>query len=228
MANLAIIPARGGSKRISGKNCRDFLGKPIIAYSIDVAIKSALFDEVMVSTDDAEIAKTALKYGAAVPFMRSAEISDDHAALADVVEEVKEEYAKLGRQFQYICCMLPTAPHITRENLKRGLQELMESGADSVRPVVRYPYPVQRAFRMNKGELRFLYPEYVRTRSQDLEPAYHDAGQFYWMRYGPCLRGEKRRGFAIRDTEAHDIDNEEDWVMAELKYMQMNKNKKEL
>src|SRR5690554_3725976 len=148
MGNLCIIPARGGSKRIPRKNIKDFLGKPIIAYSIETALQSGLFEEVMVSTDDEEIAEVAKKYGAKVPFRRSPTVSDDHSGLADVIEDVKVKYEQLGVSFDYICCLLPTAPLVTFETIKEGLEELLASTADSVRPVVRFDYPIQRAIRI--------------------------------------------------------------------------------
>jgi pseudaminic acid cytidylyltransferase len=218
MKNLAIIPARGDSKRIPKKNIKDFLGKPIIAYSIKVAIKSQLFAEIMVSTDDQEIAQVAKKYGAKVPFMRSPKNADDTAILADVVDEVKQCYLKNNQKFDYICCILPTAPMVTIENLKKGFTLLKENNADSIRPVVRFSYPIQRAIKMQNGKIKMFYPEHKKSRSQDLEPAYHDAGQFYWMTYDAGLRGEINFGFQISTMHAQDIDTEEDWALAELKY----------
>lgn len=220
MGNLCIIPARGGSKRIPRKNIRDFLGKPIIAYSIETALASGLFDEVMVSTDDEEIATVARDYGARVPFMRSPDTADDFAGLADVVDDVKAEYQLLNRRFDYICCLLPTAPMVTPEIILRGFDELSKlGGAGSVRPVVRFNYPIQRALKItNGGKMSFLYPEHTTTRSQDLEPAFHDAGLLYWMRFEAGLRGENKYAFEITSDLAHDIDTEEDWRLAELKY----------
>jgi pseudaminic acid cytidylyltransferase len=218
MRNLAIISARGGSKRIPRKNIKDFFGKPIIAYSIEAAFKCNLFNQVMVSTDDQEIAQAAKKYGAKVPFMRSSKNANDTATIADVVDEVKQCYLKNNQKFDCICCILPTAPLITIENLKKGLTLLKENNADSVRPVVRFSYPIQRALRMTDGKIKMFYPEHKKSRSQDLEPAYHDAGQFYWMGYEAGLRGENKYGFEIPEAQAHDIDTEEDWHLAEMKY----------
>jgi len=219
MSNMAIIPARGGSKRIPRKNIKEFLGKPIIAYSINVALESGLFNEVMVSTDDEEIVGVAKKFGAKVPFMRSKESADDYATLADVVEEVKKEYRKREKIFNNICCILPTAPFLTVENLKKGFQILHQKGVDSVRPIVEFPYPIQRALRKNEdGFLEMLQPEHKRTRSQDLEPAYYDAGQFYWMRGEAGMAGEKKAGFVISQYLAQDIDKDEDWKIAEMKF----------
>ena len=218
MRNLAIIPARGGSKRIPKKNIKDFLGKPIIAYSIRIALQSKLFEEVMVSTDDDQTAEIAIKYGAVVPFMRSQNTSNDFATLADAIDEVKDAYLKIGRYFDNICCILSTAPLITTENLKKGLDLLINKKADSVRPVVRFLYPIQRAIKLNNGKIEMFYPEYQRTRSQDLEAAFHDSGQFYWMKIDTGLRGQNKYGFEISEMQVQDIDTEEDWKAAELKF----------
>lgn len=218
MKNLAIIPARGGSKRIPRKNIKDFLGKPIIAYSIETALESNLFNEVMISTDDEEIAEVAKEFGAEVPFMRSDENADDYATLADVVDEVQEKYLSLDKSFDYTCCFLATSPLVTVKNLKKGLDILREKQADSVRPVVKFTYPIQRAFRMNNGKVEMFSPEYKTTRSQDLEPTYHDAGQFYWMRFEKGLKGVKKYGFEIQETETQDIDTIDDWELAKMKY----------
>jgi N-acylneuraminate cytidylyltransferase len=225
MNNLAIIPARGGSKRIPKKNIKEFLGKPIIAYSIEAANQSALFTEIMVSTDDEEIAAVAKQYGAKVPFMRSAENADDYATLADVVDEVKEQYKQLTKEFDNICLILPTAPFISPDILKNTYHLLLSENIDSVRPVVRFSYPIQRALKMQNGKLQMFYPEHKTTRSQDLEPAYHDAGQFYWMKAEKGLHGTNKYGFEIPETLAQDIDTEEDWKLAEQKYQMIHQEK---
>ncbi|MEA2042576.1 MAG: pseudaminic acid cytidylyltransferase, partial [Bacteroidota bacterium] len=177
MKNLAIIPARGGSKRIPGKNIKNFLGKPIIAYSVEAALKSELFCEVIVSTDDNEIAEVSKKYGATVPFMRSDENADDHATLSDVIDEVTESYTQRGDKFDYACCILPTSPLLTVQNLEKGFNLLASQKLDSVKPVAAFSYPIQRALKMENGLVEMFQPEHKRTRSQDLEQAYHDAGQ---------------------------------------------------
>jgi len=222
MSNLAIIPARGGSKRILRKNIRDFLGKPIIVYSIESALESELFEEVMVSTDDEKIANVAQEYGAKVPFMRSQENANDYATLSDVVEEVKKKYNQQGKSFENICCILPTAPLISVSLLKKGYNMLADSNVDSVRPVVRFSYPIQRAVKMEDGLLKMFQPEHAKTRSQDLEPAFHDAGQFYWMKFDKGLKGEKKMGFEISELLVQDIDTVEDWEIAEIKYKLLN------
>lgn len=218
MRNLALIPARGGSKRIPRKNIKDFLGKPIIAYSIEAAFQSNLFDEIIVSTDDAEIVEIAEKLGAKVPFLRSDKTADDFATLSDVVEEAKDYYNSNKSDFDNICCILPTAPLITANNILKGYELLINGGFDSVRPVIRFSYPIQRALKLVDGKVEMFYPEYIKARSQDLEPAYHDAGQFYWMKYNKGLKSDNRGAFEISELEAQDIDNTEDWKLAEIKY----------
>jgi len=226
---LAIITARGGSKRIPRKNIRDFLGKPVIAYVIDASIKSNLFEEVMVSTDDSEIAEVAQKYGARVPFVRSAENSDDFATTDDVLVEVLEEYKKLGKNFEYACCLYPTAPFVTPQKLQQAFKLLVESQADSVFPVVAFSYPIWRSLRIENGRLVMNFPENLNKRSQDLAIAYHDAGQFYFFRVENFLT--KRKIFSdfslpllVSELEAQDIDNETDWKLAELKYRLLYNN----
>jgi N-acylneuraminate cytidylyltransferase len=219
---LAVIPARGGSKRIPRKNIKPFLGVPIIKFSIDAAIGSGAFDEVMVSTDDQEIVRLSMSFGAKVPFLRSAKTSDDHATTVDVLEEVIARYRESGQNFEYLCCIYPTAPFVTPEKLKRAMALLEERGADSVVPVVRFSYPIQRALKIDGGRAVMFWPEHYFSRSQDLTPAYHDCGQFYCVKIDSMLR--QKRLFAeytvpleVPELEVQDIDNEEDWKMAELK-----------
>jgi len=221
--SVAIITARGGSKRIPRKNIKEFLGKPIIAYSIEAARSAGCFDLVMVSTDDPEIAEVAQKQGAAVPFFRSAATASDFATTADVLLEVVGELEKRGDHFDYGCCIYPTAPFITAEKLKQGYALLTETHADSVLPVVRFGYPIQRALKAENGRLTMMWPENLNVRSQDLPAAFHDIGQFYWLNLRRFLI--TRRLFSddtvpleIPESEVQDIDNDEDWKMAELKY----------
>lgn len=218
MKKLAIIPARGGSKRIPRKNIKNFLGKPIISYSIEAAIKSNLFDEIMVSTDDKEIEKIAKKYKANVPFLRSIENSNDYSTISDVIEEVVQKYLEIGKNFDYICCILPTAPLIKIENIEVGLNFLISGKFESVRPVVNFSYPVQKAIKLRSNRVKLLYPKYKNYRSQDLEQIYHDAGQFYWMTSLGRLKDGNMGAFVISDLETQDIDNEVDWQITELKY----------
>jgi N-acylneuraminate cytidylyltransferase len=220
---IAIIPARGGSKRIPRKNIKMFSSKPIISYSIDAALKSNVFDEVMVSTDDEEIAEIAKKYGANVPFYRSKELSSDLAMTAPVLVEVLGQYEKLGQNFDYTCCIYPCAPFISSQRLKEGMDLLLESGADSVLPVVKFSYPPQRCLVLRNGKLIMLYSENYNVRSQDLEPHYHDVGQFYCLKSMSLKKEEKlfceyTLPIVFRESEMQDIDTEEDWKIAEMKY----------
>ena len=219
---IAIITARGGSKRIPKKNIKDFCGKPIIAYSIEAAISSELFDEVMVSTDSEEIAEIAKKYGASVPFMRSAETSNDYATTNDVLIEVFNEYKKRGQEFDIAVCIYPTAPFVTAEKLKEAIRMLDEEGVDAVTPVVQYSFPPQRAYIVNGGgALEYQYPEFEKVRSQDLYPIYHDCGQFYVFypqNIINAVKPQKEIPFYISELEVQDIDNESDWKLAEMKY----------
>ena len=223
MGNLCIIPARGGSKRIHRKNIKDFLGKPIIAYSITTAIESKLFDKVMVSTDDEEIAEIARQYGAEVPFFRSKEASNDFAILNDVLEEVISSYEKIGQAFDNSCILFATSPLVTKNSLQKGLDLLTTKNFDSVRPVLKFSYPIQRAFRLTDGKVEMMQPENYRKRSQDLESAYHDAGQFYWISKSKSLLDTNKGAFVIDEMEAQDIDELSDWQMAELKYQILHK-----
>ena len=182
MKTVAIITARGGSKRIPRKNIKPFLGKPILVYSIEAAIESGIFDIVMVSTDDEEIAEISKKYGAEVPFLRSAQTSNDYATTNDVIIEVLEEYSKMGQHFDMACCIYPTAPFVTATKLQDAVETLKASDADTLIPVVSFSYPPQRAMIVKNERLVFEYPEYIDSRSQDLEPHYHDIGQFYVFR----------------------------------------------
>ncbi|MDE6433373.1 MAG: pseudaminic acid cytidylyltransferase [Lachnospiraceae bacterium] len=219
--SIAVITARGGSKRIPRKNIKEFCGKPIIQYSIEAALASGLFDEVMVSTDDEEIAEIARKFGANVPFMRSEETSNDYAGTNDVLKEVFTEYEKRGQHFDIAVCIYPTAPFVTAKKLKEAV-ELMESEhADAVTPVVRFSFPPQRAFVIQENFLQYQFPEYASSRSQDLEPVYHDCGQFYVMRVDNVLNDvkiKKSLPLIVSELEVQDIDNEEDWQIAEMKY----------
>ena len=173
--SIAIITARGGSKRIPHKNIKEFFKEPIINYPIRAALNSGIFDEVMVSTDDERIAEIAEKAGAEVPFMRSEKTSDDTAATAEVILEVLEKYRLSGKTFDYACCIYPTAPFITPEKLKKSLEILKEKKANRVVPVVRFSYPPQRGYIIENDTLKYKWPENYPKRSQDLEPLYHDS-----------------------------------------------------
>lgn len=224
MGNLCIIPARGGSKRIPRKNIKNFLGKPIIAYSIEAAIRSELFDEIMVSTDDQEIADVAVQYGAKVPFFRSKENSDDFATTGDVIEEVLNVYKNRNRFFNMICCLYATAPMISIEKLKMGFLKLKEEGYSSVFPIVEFHYPVLRGLRVTQnGMVSMFWPEHISSRSQDLDKVYHDAGQWYWLKVDNFEREKKiftqnSGGIILEPLEVQDIDTDLDWKQAEIKY----------
>lgn len=225
---IAIITARGGSKRIPKKNIREFLGKPIIAYSIESAVKSRMFDEIMVSTDSYEIAEVAKKYGANVPFLRSAKTSDDYATTSDVLMEVLNMYGEKKMVFDTMVCIYPTAPFITGEQLKKAVLLLEENKVSEVEPVISFSYPPQRGFVLRDERLVMKEPEYRNTRSQDLEIIYHDAGQFYcyniekFMKFDGKIKDDILP-FILNESEVQDIDNEEDWKLAEIKYQLLNK-----
>ena len=225
---LALIPARGGSQRIPRKNIRLFCGRPIIQYSIETALKSGLFDQVMVSTDDQEIAEIARSLGADVPFIRSAKNSDHQATTVDVLKEVLHSYASHNVHFDSCCCIYPTAPLLSAETLQESFALLENNHLDSVFPVVAFDYPIQRATQItDKGYLRLIQPEHRTTRSQDLTPAYHDAGQFYTYVTETLLKTgdiwtDKTGTMILNAMQVQDIDTEDDWAMAELKYEMIN------
>lgn len=223
---IAVITARGGSKRIPRKNIKEFCGKPILAYSIEAALKSGIFDEVMISTEDDEIAKIAQSYGAAFPFRRSEKTAGDHAMTIDVMLEVVEEYKKIGKDPDTICCIYPTAPFVTAEKLVQADKLMIESGADAVIPVVKFSFPPQRCFVVDGNYIKYKWPENELKRSQDLEPFYHDAGQFYLlktdvMKEEHTLVPNKTAPFILDEMEVQDIDNMDDWNIAEIKYKAM-------
>ncbi|NLC75201.1 MAG: pseudaminic acid cytidylyltransferase [Clostridiales bacterium] len=225
MHNLAIITARGGSKRIPRKNIKEFCGKPILTYSIEAALKSGVFDEVMVSTDDSEIARIAIASGAAVPFMRSEATSNDYASTDDVIAEVLDMYKAAGKTFDSFCCIYPTAPFITPDRLAGAMTLLGEH--ESVMPVVAYSYPPQRSVVIRDGLIVRRFPEYLNSRSQDLEKFYHDCGQFYACRADAFRRGgttdvDDLAPLVLDDAEVQDIDTLEDWAIAEEKFKRLH------
>ena len=221
--NLCIIPARGGSKRIPRKNIKNFLGKPIISYSIESAIDSGLFDEVMVSTEDQEIADVAKNYGATVPFFRSNKNADDFATTVDVLLEVIKQYESQEKSFDNICCVYPTAPFATKEKLEQAYKKLNSEDFDAIFPVLEYSYPIQRALKLNDSKISLFYPENETKRSQDFDNSYHDSGQFYFFKTKRFLENKtvftnNTGGILLTELEAQDIDNETDWKLAEMKY----------
>lgn len=229
---IAIITARGGSKRIPKKNIKEFCGKPIIAYSIRAALDSGIFDEVMVSTDSEEIAEIARAYGAKVPFMRSAKTSDDFATTADVLMEVLERYQELGRTFDVMSCIYPTAPFVTPQRLQSAYDTLTKEQAVMAMPVVAFSYPPQRSYILQGNMLEMKWQENYNKRSQDLEKMYHDAGQFYMYQVEAFIRlkGQMTESIVpviVDEMDVQDIDNESDWKLAELKYQMIKMRNKE-
>lgn len=227
MSNIAIIPARGGSKRIPRKNIKPFCGKPVIAYSVEAALQSNLFEEVMVSTEDEEIAEVAKQYGAKVPFLRSKKNADDYATTMDVIKEVIESYKKINRSFENGCCIYSTAPFITVSLLNEAFNKLVKNNFDSVLPIVKYSYPIWRSLKMKDDRILMWWPENVHKRSQDLPAAYHDAGQFYWFNVERAMQHEtllsnNASAIIIDEMQVHDIDSVSDWEIAEMKFRLLN------
>lgn len=227
MKNLCIIPARGGSKRILRKNIKPFLGKPIIAYSIKAALDSGLFDEVMVSTDDEEYVEIAKHYGASVPFLRSKATSNDHATTVDVLLEVIEEYHQRGFFYDTICCLYSTAPFVTPDRLNEAYKKLNDI-VDACFTLVEYSYPIQRSLKItDRGLVEMRYPEFLKSRTQDLESVYHDAGQFYFVKTDTLLNEKTvwckhTAPLILSELEVQDLDTLTDWQLAELKYRLMH------
>ena len=220
MKNLAIIPARGGSKRIPRKNVKPFLGKPMLAYSIEAALSTGLFDEVMVSTDDEEIAEVARQYGAKVPFMRTPATANDYATLADVMKEVLIEYKNRGQEFDNSCLILATCPMLQSQDISSAYNRLTSSDFTMVYPVVLFSYPIWRCLDLAEdGSMNRHWPEFENSRSQDLPKQYHDTGTFYWYKNAEWLAGNvKIGGIEVDETTIQDIDTETDWKLAEMKY----------
>lgn len=221
---IAVIPARGGSKRIPRKNIKNFCGQPIIAYSIQAAQNSGLFDRIIVSTDDEEIAEVSRRYGAEIPFMRPKELSDDYTGTNPVVKHALEWLRDFGEPAKYACCIYATAPFIQVEYLKQGFDKLVTSKKNFVFSVTSFEFPIQRSVRINQnGEVEPFFPEHISSRSQDLEEAYHDAGQFYWGQVKAYLNGKDPHTSSslpviLPRYLVQDIDTMEDWHKAELIY----------
>lgn len=222
--SIAIIPARGGSKRIPRKNIRPFCGQPMISYAIRAALQSGCFDEVVVSTDDPDIAEVARQCGASVPFMRDPQLADDHTGTGAVVVDAIRQLEQLGRQSDFYCCIYATVPLIRASDLAAAFARLQASPADFAFSAAAFGFPIQRALRLQAdGSVQPFAPENMARRSQDLEPAYQDAGQFYWGRRDAWLEGRNlfsERGLAqvLPRYRVVDIDTEEDWRLAELLY----------
>ncbi len=225
MSNIAIITARGGSKRIPRKNIKEFMGKPMLGYAIDAAINSGIFDAVMVSTDSEEIADVAKQYGAEVPFMRSEKTASDSATTFDALDEVINEYKKLGKEYNTLCCIYPCVPFLKSETLKNAFQKMQ--GHDAVIPVCKYPVPIEWAMKIENGILIPNDRDAQNMRSQDIEPKYFDVGMFYFCKTNAMyqynsLTPEDTAAFVIDEKECQDIDTPEDWAMAEMKYKVMH------
>jgi len=223
LKSIAIIPARNNSKRIPHKNIKLFLGKPIIAYVIEAALKSGIFDDVIVSTDSPEIAEIAKKYGASVPFLRSEKNADDFATTSDVLLEVLNKLNENHADITNVCCIYPTAVLINEFHLKKAWHQFENAKFDSVISATRFSFPIQRGFKDCNGKLEMLWPENKTKRSQDLEIIYHDAGQFYFFDVENFLVNQQlftdNIGYVLlSDYECQDIDNPEDWEMAEIKF----------
>ncbi|WP_201577811.1 pseudaminic acid cytidylyltransferase [Psychrobacter immobilis] len=227
MANIAVIPARGGSKRIPRKNVKEFCGKPMIAYSIEAAIKSECFDRVIVSTDDEEIAEVALSYGAEVPFIRPKTLSDDYSGTTPVIRHAIEWLIKDGVTPKFVCNLYATAPFVTPEYLQLGLEQLVETESNYAFTAASYAFPIQRAFRINfEKQVEMFYPNHDSSRSQDLEEAWHDAGQFYWGTVDAWLNEKVIFGLGSTPVilprhRVQDIDTYEDWERAEWLFKAM-------
>lgn len=218
---LAVIPARGGSKRIPRKNIKLFCGKPMIAWSIEAALSSGCFDKVIVSTDDVEIAEVARQFGADVPFMRPASLADDHTGTLPVIRQALEAMQHQGLKIDHVCCIYATAPFVTPEDLRRGLEILEQSCASYAFSVTSYAFPIQRAVHLDPdGRVSMFEPAHFNTRSQDLEEAFHDAGQFYWGKVAAWLAetplfSKESAAVLLPRHRVQDIDTPEDWVRAE-------------
>ncbi len=225
---LCVIPARGGSKRIPRKNIKPFCGQPMIGWSIEAALQSGCFDQVVVSTDDAEIAAVAREYGAQVPFMRPAALADDHAGTTAVIAHAINWFNALGHAPTQVCCLYATAPFVTVDDLRRGQGTLTEAGCHYAFSVTRYAFPIQRAIRVTgAGRVEMFNPEHYNTRSQDLEEAYHDAGQFYWGRASAwqantMIFGPNAMPVILPRHRVQDIDTPDDWLMAEYMFRAFN------
>jgi len=226
---LCIIPARGGSKRIPRKNIKEFLGQPVIAYSIKAAIDSQCFDKVIVSTDDAEIAEVVKSFGASVPFMRPDELADDYASTIPVVKHAIEWFDDQGQSPSEVCCLYATAPFVRASTIRKAYEQMQSAQADYCFTATSFAFPIQRAIKITaENRVEMLYPEHLETRSQDLEESYHDAGQFYWgkaeaFKQQKPLFSKSATPYILPRYLVQDIDTLEDWKKAELMYKTIKK-----
>ena len=225
---LAVIPARGGSKRIPRKNVKPFCGKPIIAWSIEAAIQSECFERIIVSTDDNEIAEISLSHGAEVPFTRPERLSDDHTETIPVMKHAIEWQKENGDTPSYVCCIYATAPFTSGDDIRRGFNAIVEQDCNFAFAVTSFPFPIQRAIRVTAAQrIEMFQPEYYHSRSQDLEEAFHDAGQFYWGRADAWLKesvvfDNNATPIYLPRHRVQDIDTEEDWTRAEWLFRALN------
>lgn len=219
---LALIPARGGSKRIPRKNIKPFRGRPVIAYAIEAATASGLFDRIVVSTDDDEIAAVAERFGAEAPFRRPPELADDHATTPAVIRHALDWAERAGLEISHLCCIYPAAPLVRSDDIRRAFDLMEAEGVDYCFPVTEFPFPIQRAIRIRDDDrVEMFDPSHFETRSQDLEPAFHDAGHFYWGRAEAFRRGDQifspaAAALRLPRWRVVDIDTPEDWRRAEL------------
>ena len=221
--NIAIIPARGGSKRIPRKNIKNFCGNPMIYYAISAAKESGLFEHIIVSTDDEEIAQIAKALGAETPFVRPAELANDYTTTVPVIAHGIKFCRELGWAVEHVCCIYPGVPFIQIEDLKGALVDMLKSGADYCFPIAEFPSAIQRGLKqLGDGKMQSFYPEFEMTRTQDLERAYHDAGQFCWGKADAWLQNPRIHnsgiGYVIPNWRVVDIDIQEDWHRAEILY----------
>ena len=229
--NVCVIPARGGSKRIPRKNIKEFNGKPIIAYSIEAALKSNCFSQVIVSTDDDEISEVAMKYGAKVPFVRPDELSNDYVGTIPVIRHAIEWIEDNDNTVENVCCLYATAPFVQSKIISEAYQQLISSKSDYCFSVTSFAFPIQRAIKIVQGyKVDMFYPEHFNIRSQDLEEAFHDAGQFYWGKAQAFkdelpLFSEVASAFILPRYLVQDIDTEEDWIRAEAMYKVLQHSK---
>lgn len=225
---LAVIPARGGSKRIPRKNIKMFCGKPMIAWSIEAARDSGCFDKIVVSTDDVEISEVARHYGAETPFVRPAQLSDDFTGTIPVIAHATEWYEERGLSPQQVCCIYATAPFVRAQDLIAGLAILESAASDYAFSVTSYPFPIQRAIRLSEqGRVSMFDAQHFATRSQDLEEAFHDAGQFYWgtaeaWKQGKMIFSPDASAVLLPRHRVQDIDTAEDWLRAELMFKSLH------
>jgi pseudaminic acid cytidylyltransferase len=231
--NICVIPARGGSKRIPRKNIKSFCGQPMISYSIVSALESKIFDHIIVSTDDDEIAEVSLKYGASVPFIRPENLSDDYTTTTDVIAHALSWVQKNIGNVKFVCTLYATAPFTTSKELISAYEEISKhKDCHVVFPIVEFDFPIQRAIKLtDDGSVKMFQPEHLLTRSQDLEKAYHDAGQFYWMKSkfigsGISPFSDVARPIKIPHYRVQDIDTKDDWIRAEIMFEAMNFNNK--